>query len=222
MAELRVHNLAMSVDGFAAGPDQAVDQPLGVGGRALHEWVFATRTGQRMLGHDGGERGVDDDFLAAGEVGIGATIMGRNMFGPVRGPWPDESWQGWWGDEPPYHHPVFVLTHHPRSDLPMAGGTTFHFVDEDPAAVLSRAVAAADGADVRLGGGVATVRAFLRAGLVDQLHVAIVPVLLGRGERLFGDLDDLLDRYEVAELVSSPAVAHVRLVRTGPAHGEGS
>ncbi len=216
MPRLRVHNFAMSLDGFAAGPDQGVDDPLGVGGTQLHEWVFATPTGAAMLGldpGDGGGQGIDDDFIARGDEGIGATIMGRNMFGPVRGPWGDEQWQGWWGDEPPYHHPVFVLTHHPRPPLTMAGGTVFYFVDDDIAAVAEQAFAAAGGQDVRLGGGVSTVRNYLRAGLVDELHVAIAPVLLGRGERLFDDLDELPRRYACVELVASPAVAHVRLTR---------
>ena len=214
-----MHNFAVSVDGFAAGPDQGVDDPLGVGGRRLHEWVFATPTGAAMLGLDPGvarERSIDDDYLARGEEGIGATIMGRNMFGPVRGPWPDEEWKGWWGDEPPYHHPVFVLTHHPRPPLTMAGGTTFHFVDDTIATVAEQAFAAAAGGDVRLGGGVSTVRAYLRAGLVDEVHLAIVPVLLGRGERLFEGLDDLADRYDCVELVAGPSVAHVRLARRQP------
>src|SRR5947208_10816080 len=156
MPKLRVHNFAMSLDGYVAGPDQSVDNPLGVGGESLHEWIFETRTWRRMIGEDGGDTGIDDEFMARGDEGIGATIMGRNMFGPVRGPWPDEQWTGWWGDTPPYHHPVFVLTHHPRPPLTMAGGTTFHFVADPIEAVLARAYDAAGGADVRLGGGVST------------------------------------------------------------------
>jgi dihydrofolate reductase len=163
-----------------------------------------------MIGEEGGDEGVDDRFLARGNEGIGATIMGRNMFGPVRGPWPDEEWKGWWGDDPPYHHPVFVLTHHPRPSLPMAGGTTFHFVDDGIEAVLERAFDAAGGADVRLGGGAATVQQYLRTGLVDDLHVAIVPILLGGGERLLDNLDGAPDGYECVEFAPSPAVAHVR------------
>src|SRR5713101_7844094 len=159
----------MSVDGYAAGPDQGVGEPLGIGGPRLHEWVFETRTGRAMVDMDGGETGMDDDFVAQGTEGIGATIMGRNMFGPIRGPWADDQWTGWWGDEPPYHHPVFVLTHHPRAPLAMRGGTTFHFVDDGIEAVLARAFAAADGEDVRLGGGPATVQQFLRAGLVEEI-----------------------------------------------------
>jgi dihydrofolate reductase len=210
MPKLRVHNLAMSLDGYVAGPNQGPDNPLGVGGPKLHDWVFQTRTGCRMFGADGGEEGIDDDFMARADAGIGATIMGRNMFGPIRGPWGDDQWTGWWGDTPPYRHPVFVLTHHPRPPIEMNGGTTFHFVTDGLEAALERAFAAADGQDVRLGGGAATVQQYLRAGLVDELHVAIVPILLGGGERLFDNLDGGAD-YEAVEIVSSPSVAHVRL-----------
>jgi dihydrofolate reductase len=208
MPKLRVHNFAISLDGYGAGPDQDVEQPIGVGGMRLHEWVFATRTGRQMFGGDGGDEGLDDQFMARGTEGIGATIMGRNMFGPVRGPWADESWTGWWGDTPPFHHLVFVLTHHPRSSLVMEGGTTFHFLDAGIEAVLERAFDAAGGQDVRLGGGVATVQQYLRAGLVDEMHVAIAPVFLGSGERLFENLDGALDGY-ACEVTSSPSVAHV-------------
>lgn len=214
MSKLRVHNLAVSLDGYAAGPNQSLEHPLGVGGRALHNWVWPTRTGRRMQGADGGDEGLDDDFLALGEAGIGATIIGRNMFGPVRGPWGEEAWTGWWGDNPPYHHPVFVLTHHPRPPVQMEGGTTFHFVTDGIKAALDRARAAADGADVRLGGGAVTIQQYLRAGLVDELHLAIVPILLGGGERLFDHLGSGFEGYECVELVSSPAVAHVRLRRS--------
>jgi dihydrofolate reductase len=214
MPKLRVHNLAMSVDGYIAGPDQSIDDPLGVGGPGLHEWVFETRTGRQMIGEDGGEEGVDNEFLARGDVGIGATIMGRNMFGPIRGPWGQDEWTGWWGDTPPYHHPVFVLTHHPRPPITMQGGTTFHFVDDGIEAALTRAFDAAGGDDVRLGGGAATVQQYLRAGLIDEMHLAIVPILLRGGERLFDRLDGGPDGYECVERVSSPAVMHVRFVRT--------
>jgi dihydrofolate reductase len=176
VARLRVHNLAMSIDGYVAGPDPSVDNPLGVGGTRLHEWAFATRAGREVHGMEGGETGLDSDFVARGDAGIGATIMGRNMFGPVRGPWGDEDWRGLWGDNAPYRHPVFVLTHYPRSPITMEGGTTFHFVDDGVEAALERAVAAADGNDVRRGGGASTVKQYLRAGLVDELHVAIVPI----------------------------------------------
>jgi dihydrofolate reductase len=213
MPKLRVHNMAISLDGYGAGPDQSLDNPLGVGGTRLHEWVFETRTGRQMVGMDGGEEGVDDEFVAEGDRGIGATVMGRNMFGPIRGPWGSDPWHGWWGDEPPYHHPVFVLTHHPRASIPMQGGTTFHFVDGGIEAALERAFAAADGKDVRLGGGIGTIQQYLRAGLIDEMHVPIVPVLLGGGERLFDHLEGGPEGYEVVEFVSSPAVAHVRLAR---------
>ncbi|GAB1689937.1 dihydrofolate reductase family protein [Krasilnikovia sp. M28-CT-15] len=212
MPKLRVHNISMSLDGFAAGPAQDLEDPLGAGGEALHTWVFRTRTGRAMIGEEGGDEGVDDDFLRAGDENIGATVMGRNMFGPVRGPWPDESWRGWWGEEPPYHHDVFVLTHHPRADVPMRGGTTFHFVTDGIAAALERAFAAAGGRDVRLGGGVATIRQCLRAGLVDEMHVAVVPVLLGAGERLLGG--DATEGYEVTGFVPTDAVAHYRFARS--------
>jgi dihydrofolate reductase len=164
-------------------------------------------------GMNGGDEGVDDQFVAQGDVGIGATIMGRNMFGPIRGPWGSEQWTGWWGDNPPYHHPVFVLTHHPRPSITMQGGTTFHFVDDGIEAALERAFDAANGDDVRVGGGAATVQQYLRAALIDELHVVIVPVLLGRGERLFDHLDGGPDGYACTELVSSSSVAHVRLSR---------
>ncbi len=217
MPKLRVHNLAVSLDGYAAGPNQDLENPLGVGGPRLHEWAFATPTFRRLHGMDlegAGEPGLDDRFIAAGDEGIGATIMGRNMFGPFRGAWADDSWDGWWGEEPPYHHDVFVLTHHPRSSIPMKGGTTFHFVDGGIQEAYERAFAAADGADVRLGGGAATIQEYLRAGLVDDLHVAIVPILLGGGERLFDNLDPAAaEGLTCVELVSSPAVVHLRLAR---------
>ncbi len=212
MTKVRVHNLAMSLDGYAAGPHQDEDNPLGVGGRALHEWVFETRTGRAMIGEPGGSEGLDDEYLRAGEEGIGATIMGRNMFGPVRGPWGGSTWRGWWGDEPPYHHPVFVLTHHARPPLEMQGGTVFHFVTDGIEAAHQLAVAAADGADIRLGGGASTVQQYLQAGLVDEMHVAVVPVLLGSGERLF-DLDPVALGYQVVDHAASSAVTHVRLAR---------
>jgi dihydrofolate reductase len=214
MPKLRVHNLAVSLDGYAAGPDQSIEDPLGVGGEDLHEWMFATRGGREMMGQAGGDEGVDDRFWRQGDDGIGATIMGRNMFGPVRGPWGDDEWRGWWGDTQPYHHPVFVLTHHPRPPIPMEGGTTFHFVDDGIESALEQAYTAARGQDVRVGGGASTVRQYLRAGLVDELHVAIVPILLGDGERLLDDLGDAEERYRCTEMVGSPAVTHVRLTRT--------
>jgi dihydrofolate reductase len=211
---IRVHNFSVSVDGYAAGPDQSVNDPLGKNGQRLHEWVFETRTGRRMLGQDGGTVGVDDEFMARGTQGIGATVMGRNMFGPVRGPWGDETWKGWWGDEPPFHHPVFVLSHHPRAPIEMSGGTVFHFVDAGIDVALARAIDAAGDLDVRIGGGVSVIQQLLLARLIDDLHVAIVPVLLGRGERLFDHLDGGPVGYECVERVCSPAVTHVVLSRT--------
>ncbi|HEY7135254.1 MAG TPA: dihydrofolate reductase family protein [Acidimicrobiia bacterium] len=215
MAKLRVHNFSMSLDGYVAGPDQSLEHPLGVGGQRLHEWIFRTRTGRHtILGTEGGETGIDDDFVARGLEGFGAEIMGRNMFGPVRGPWTDDSWTGWWGDEPPFHYPVFVLTHHPRPSIEMEGGTVFHFVTDRIEVARERALDAAAGADVRVGGGGATIREFLRAGLLDELHLAVVPTLLGRGERLFDGTDVAAQGYECVELVASASVAHVRLART--------
>jgi dihydrofolate reductase len=211
MPKVRVHCFALSLDGYGAGPDQSLDNPLGRGGMALHQWFFPTRTFQRMFGKDEGTTGVDDDFAVRGLDNIGAWIIGRNMFGPVRGPWPDESWKGWWGDNPPYHVPVFVLTHHARPSLTMAGGTVFHFVTDGIAAALARAQQAAGGRDVRIGGGVATVRQFLAARLIDHMHVAVSPILLGGGEALFAGLDLQRLGYDVAEHVASPAASHVVL-----------
>ena len=209
MARLRVQSFAVSIDGFGAGPDQSLDNPLGIGGTALHEWAIPTRTLQKMLfGNEGGTTGIDDDFAVRGFSHVGAWILGRNMFGPVRGPWPDNSWQGWWGDNPPYHCPVFVLTHHARDSLTLEGGTTFHFVTGGIHDALERAMAAAQGQDVRLGGGVATIRQYLQAGLIDQLHIAIAPVLLGAGEHLFHDIDMLSLGYRCIEHVASPNASH--------------
>ena len=212
MVRLRVHNFAVSVDGFGAGSDQSLENPLGIGGSGLHEWLFATKFGNQMLGLDGGGEGIDNDFANAGVTGIGATIMGRNMFGPIRGEWGDDEWRGWWGDDPPFHHPVFVLTHHPRPPIAMAGGTRFEFVVDGIDAALERASEAAAGQDVRLGGGVSTIQQYLRPGLVDELHLVIVPVLLGRGERLFDNLDGGPEGYDCVEFVSSRSVAHIRFV----------
>jgi dihydrofolate reductase len=218
MPKLRVHNIAISLDGYAAGPNQDIDNPLGVGGLALHEWVFATRAWNRMQGGEGGQQlpdeTVDDHFITQGDVGIGATIMGRNMFGPIRGAWNNTEWSGWWGDDPPYHHPVFVLTNHAHEPIKMRGGTTFHFVTDGIEAAFERAFDAAGGGDVRLGGGAATIQQYLRAGLIDEMHVAIVPILLGSGERLFDHLDGGPVGYRCVELVSSPAVVHARFVRS--------
>jgi dihydrofolate reductase len=222
MPKLRVHNVALSLDGYAAGPDQSRDHPLGVGGQALHEWVFATRSFRQAHGGEKGDEGIDDAFAAQGDAGIGATIMGRNMFGPLRGPWDDEQWKGWWGENPPFHHPVFVLTHHPRPSITMQGGTTFHFVGDGIHAALDRAIDAAGGMDVRLGGGVATIQQYLSAGLIDEMHLAIVPILLGSGERLFDNLNGGPVGYQCIEFAASQSVMHVRLARSAanPADGQ--
>ncbi len=206
----------MSLDGFSAGSDQNLDNPLGVGGLALMEWFFATRTWRRMHGQADGEDGVDEKMAARSFENIGAWLLGRNMFGPVRGPWPDESWRGWWGDEPPYHVPAFVLTHHPRPPLAMQGGTTFHFVTGGIQEALRLAKDAAGGKDIRLGGGVATVRQYLEAQLIDEMHLAVRPVLLGRGEHLLAGLDLPALGYEVAEVATGERATHVVIRRGGP------
>lgn len=214
MSKLRVESFTISLDGFGAGPDQDLNNPLGVGGTALHGWAINTRTFQRHLfGNDGGETGTDDDFAARGFQNIGAWILGRNMFGPVRGPWPNETWRGWWGENPVYHVPVFVLTHHARAPLVMEGGTAFHFVTEGVAVACARAREAAQGKDVRLGGGVNTIQQFLRQRLVDEMHVAISPVLLGSGERLFEGIDLPALGYACTKHVASSRASHIVLTR---------
>jgi dihydrofolate reductase len=213
MSKLRVQSFSVSLDGYGAGPDQDLKNPLGVGGLALHEWAFATRTFQKMFGRDGGTTGTDDDFAARGFHNVGAWILGRNMFGPVRGPWPDDAWKGWWGDTPPYHTPVFVLTHHARASITMSGGTTFHFVTDGIQAALERAADAANGQDIRLGGGVATIRQYLRTGLVDEMHLAISPVLLGRGEHLLAGIDLPKLGYQCAEHVPTQSATHAVLTK---------
>ncbi len=213
MAKLRVHCFSISIDGYGAGADQDRDNPLGAGGMALHQWVFATRTFQRLFGAGGGTTGIDDDFAARGMTNIGAWILGRNMFGPIRGPWPDDTWKGWWGDTPPYHTPVFVLSHHARPSIMMSGGTTFHFLTDGIEVALERAADAAGGQDVRLGGGVATIRQYLRAGLVDAMHLAISPVLLGAGENLLGDLDLTKLGYRCSEHVPTASATHIVLTK---------
>jgi len=215
MSGIRVHSFSLSLDGYGAGPDQSVANPLGVGGTALHEWAFATRTFQRMFGQDGGANGVDDDFIARGFEGIGAWIIGRNMFGPIRGPWPDDTWRGWWGEDPPYHGPVFVLTHYARPNLVMQGGTTFYFVTEGIEGALARAGEAANGQDVRIGGGVSTPRQYLQARLIDTLHLAVSPVLLGSGEPLFAGLDLSMLGYACQECVAGEKATHYALAKQG-------
>jgi dihydrofolate reductase len=213
MTKLRVHNFSISLDGYGAGPRQSLDNPMGVGGMAVHDWVFPTRTFTKMFGREGGETGVDDDFAARGFENLGAWILGRNMFGPVRGPWPDDTWKGWWGDEPPYHTPVFVLTHHARAPLEMAGGTTFYFVTEGIEAALTKAKAAAGGRAIRLGGGVATLRAYLQARHIDEMHLAIAPVVLGAGEHLLAGIDLPALGYACTQYTPSAKAAHVVITR---------
>jgi dihydrofolate reductase len=211
MPTLKVQSFAVSLDGYGAGPDQDLQNPLGVRGPELMEWFFQTHAWRKMHGQQGGETGVDNEMAGQGFQGFGAWILGRNMFGPVRGPWPDESWKGWWGEEPPYHTPVFVLTHHPRPPLEMAGGTVFHFVTGGIRAALEQASAAAGGRDVRLGGGVATIRQYLRAGLIDELHLVLRPVLLGTGEHLMQGIDLRALGYECAKSVAGERATHVFL-----------
>ena len=214
MSRLRVESFTISLDGFGAGAEQDLNNPLGLGGTALHGWAIPTRTFQKNLfGNDGGESGVDEDFAARGFENVGAWIMGRNMFGPVRGPWPDESWRGWWGDNPVYHMPVFVLTHHARAPLVMEGGTTFHFVTEGPEVALKLAREAAGGKDVRVGGGVNVIQQYLRLRLIDEMHIAISPVLLGAGERLFEGLDLCALGYTCTKHVASPKATHLVVTR---------
>lgn len=213
MSKLRVHCFAISLDGYGAGPKQDRENPLGVGGVALHEWFFPTRTFQKTFGKNGGTTGIDDDFAARGFENIGAWIMGRNMFGPVRGPWLDEPWKGWWGDNPPYHVPVFVLTNHARAPVTMDGDTTLHFVTDGIHAALKRAKEAANGRDIRLGGGVTTIKQYLREGLVDEMHVAISPVLLGAGESLFSGIDLPKLGYQRTGHVPTASTTHVVLKR---------
>jgi dihydrofolate reductase len=213
MSKLRVASFSISVDGYAAGPNQDINNPLGVGGTSLHHWAFSTRTFQRMFGADGGTTGVDDDYAARGFDNVGAWIMGRNMFGPVRGPWPDETWKGWWGDNPPYHTPVFVLSHYPRPSTTMEGGTTFHFVTDGIDAALGRATEAADGRDIRIGGGAATIREYLRAGLIDEMHIVISPTVLGAGEPLFAGIDVAKLGYRCSEHIGTSHAMHIVMTK---------
>jgi dihydrofolate reductase len=216
VTRVRVESFTISLDGYGAGPSQDINNPLGIGGENLHQWLIPTRTCQRTLfGKEGGTTGVDDDFAARGFRNIGAWILGRNMFGPVRGPWPDMSWKGWWGDNPPYHFPVFVLTHHARPSIEMEGGTTFHFVTGGIREALDRAREAAGGRDVRIGGGANTIQQYLREGLIDELHFAIAPVLLGRGERLFEGVDLRALGYACVEFAASEKATHVVLRHEG-------
>ena len=214
MSRLLVRSFGVSIDGFGAGPDQDLEHPLGVRGEELMEWFFHTRTWRAMQGMEGGDTGVDDEIAARGMEGFGAWILGRNMFGPVRGEWPDESWKGWWGEEPPYHVPTFVLTHHARRPVMMKGGTEFRFVTDGIHSALDQARAVAGNRDIRVGGGASTIRQFLRAGLIDELHLAVRPVLLGKGEPLFEGIDLRAAGYAVAEHVAGERALHVFIRRT--------
>ncbi|MDQ0734910.1 dihydrofolate reductase family protein [Arthrobacter agilis] len=218
MSLVRVHNFSISLDGFGAGDGQALDAPFGHAGSRLMEWAFETSTFRAMgiHGESEGSRGVDEAFASAWGPGIGAEIMGRNKFGPQRGPWEDEAWRGWWGEDPVFHTPVVVLTHHPRPVLSMDGGTAFHFVDADPAAALEQARALAGDGDIRIGGGVATVRQFLEADLIDHLHIVLVPIVLGRGERLWDSLEGLEERFAIEATPSPSGVVHLVFTRRTP------
>lgn len=214
MGQVRVESFTISLDGYGAGPDQDLQNPLGVGGEELHRWFIPTRTFQRVHGSGDGTTGLDDDFAARGFRNVGAWILGRNMFGPIRGPWPDDNWKGWWGDNPPYRVPVFVLTHHARAPIEMAGNTTFHFVTGGIHEALDRAREAANGQDVRIGGGPSVIRQYLREALIDELHIAIAPILLGRGEPLFEGVDLRASGYECVQFAPSENATHVVLRRS--------
>ena len=209
MSKLRVSSFSISLDGFGAGPNQDLENPLGVGGKDLHKWVFGTQTFQKLFGNSVGSTGIDNDFAVRGFENIGAWIMGRNMFGPIRGAWPDQEWKGWWGNNPPYHTPVFVLTHHSRAPIEMEGGTTFYFVTDGIASALKKAKEAAKGKDIRVGGGVATIREYLKAGLIDDMHLAISPLLLGSGEHLLQGIDLKNLGYRCIEHVPTETATHV-------------
>ena len=213
MSKLRVNAFTLSLDGFGAGPDQSLANPLGVGGEALHKWMTTTHTFHEMVGKDGGTTDLDDELTVRSFENVGAWILGRNMFGPVRGEWPDESWKGWWGDNPPYHVPVFVLTHHKRAPIEMEGGTTFYFVADGIHSALDQAKAAAGGKDVRVGGGVSTIRQYLQEKLIDEMHLAISPILLGSGEHLFAGLDMLKLGYRCTSQVATADATHVMVGR---------
>jgi dihydrofolate reductase len=214
MTRLLVSGFSISLDGYGAGPRQSTVDPLGVGGENLHNWLLGTRAFKRTHGGEGGDTGIDDDFAAKGLTGVGAWILGRNMFGPMRGPWPDETWRGWWGKNPPYHTPVFVLTHYARPSLEMEGGTVFHFVTDGIHAALERARAAAGNQDIRLGGGVATIREYLQSRLIDEMHLAVSPILLGSGEQLLADIDLLALGYKCTASVPGEKAVHYVIART--------
>jgi dihydrofolate reductase len=213
MTLVRVHNFSVSLDGYSTGEGQALDAPFGHAGTRLLEWAFETRTFHRMHGKPGGSVGVDEALASRWSPGIGAEIMGRGKFGPQRGPWSDEAWKGWWGDDPVFHTPVFVLTHHPRPSIELDGGTTFYFIDAGPAEALAAARDAAGGLDVRIGGGPSTIRQFLAADLIDQMHLALVPVVLGRGERLWDGLEGVEAHFQIESVTTPSGVTHLTFTR---------
>ncbi len=215
MPIVRVHNFSVSLDGYATGDGQSADAPFGHAGTRLLEWALPTRTYHLIHGDKGGTTGADDSFAGNWNQGIGAEIMGRNKFGPQRGPWPNDAWKGWWGDDPVFHTPVFVLTHHPRPSIEMQGGTTFHFIDATPSDALEVAREAAGGLDVRIGGGPSTVRQFLAADLIDYMHIAIAPIVLGRGERLWDGLEELGRQFDVEAVSTGCGVTHLIFTRRG-------
>jgi len=213
MSKVIVSGFSLSIDGFGAGPDQCLDDPLGKRGEDLHNWMFGTRMFKQMIGEEGGSEGIDNDYATRSMSGIGAFIMGRNMFGPVRGRWPDDAWKGWWGDNPPYHTPTYILTHHPRDPIEMEGGTSFRFVTDGIASALEKAKAAAGGKNIKIAGGVSAVRQYLQAGLIDEMHLVISPIVLGRGEALFAGLDLPALGFSVTEHVSTEAATHIVLAK---------
>lgn len=213
MSKVKVTAFSVSLDGFGAGPDQSIKEPLGAGGEALHTWIIGSKMFHRMGGKDGGTEGVDNDFAEKSMENIGAWIMGRNMFGPVRGPWPDNEWKGWWGKKPPYHVPVFVLTHHARKPVEMEGGTTFHFITDGIESALKEARKVANGKDIRIGGGVSTIRQFLQAGYIDEMHLVFSPVFLGSGEHLFSGLDLSALGFNQVQKINGEEATHIILTK---------
>lgn len=219
MTRIRVAAFSLSLDGFGAGPEQTLNDPLGKRGTELHEWFFGTKTFRTMIGKEGGSDGVDDTYAARAMSGFGAFILGRNMFGPIRGDWPDETWKGWWGDNPPYHTPTFILTHYPRDPIVMEGGTTFHFITGGIEEALKQAKEVAEDLDIKIGGGVSTVRQYLQAGLIDELHFVMSPVVLGRGEAMFAGIDLPALGFRVTEHVTTESATHVVLAKQGTSTG---
>lgn len=213
MGKVIVSGFSLSIDGFGAGPEQSLENPLGKRGGELHQWMFGTRMFEKMFGREGGSEGIDNDYAIRSMEGHGAFILGRNMFGPIRGDWPDAEWKGWWGDNPPYHTPTFILTHYARASIEMEGGTTFHFVTQGIEAALQQAQEAAGGKSVKIGGGISTVRQYLQAGVVDELHFAVSPVVLGNGEAMFTGIDLPSLGFRVVEHVATEAATHVVLSR---------